>query len=359
MKRFRSALAFILALALLFCMTGCAGSETQTTTEPTQASTQEITEPAGTTTESQAITLTDQAGRQVTLEAPAQTLVSCYYITTYSTLALGLGDRVVGLEKKADTRPIYTLCAPELLEKPQVGTLKELNVEAVVALEPDLVLMPVKLQDYAATLEDLGIPVLVVNPESQELLEEMLVLIAAACGVPERAEALLAYYEQQLDKVRERIQGEEAPRVYLASNSSYLSAAPGQMYQSDLITLAGGENVMSQLPGDYWTEVSYESILAADPEVIVIPAGAEYTTQDVLADESLAQVTAVKNGAVYAMPQNLEEWDSPIPSGILGVLWLTSVLHDGVYSFETFQADAVDYYEQFYGFTLDTGLITK
>ena len=359
MKRFRSALAFLLALALLFSLTGCAGGETQTTTEATQPSTQATTEATEAATENQIITLTDQAGRQVTLDGPAQTLVSCYYITTYSTLALGLGDRVVGLEKKADTRPIYSLCAPELLEKPQVGTLKELNVEAVVALEPDLVLMPVKLQDYATTLEDLGIPVLVVNPESQELLEEMLTLIATACGVPERAEALLAYYEDQLTKVSSLTAGEEKPRVYLASNSSYLSAAPGQMYQSDLVTLAGGENVMSQLPGDYWTEVSYESILAADPEVIVIPAGAEYTAQDVLNDESLAQVTAVKNGAVYAMPQNLEEWDSPIPSGILGVLWLTSVLHPQVYDFETFQQDAQDFYKTFYGVEIPGDLITK
>ena len=183
MKRFRSALALLLALALLFSLTGCAGGEPQTTTEATQPSTQATTEATEATTENKTITLTDQAGRQVTLDEPAQTLVSCYYITTYGTLALGLGDRVVGLEKKAETRPIYSLCAPELLEKPQVGTLKELNVEAVVALEPDLVLMPVKLQDYAATLEDLGITVLVVNPESQELLEEMLTLIATACGV--------------------------------------------------------------------------------------------------------------------------------------------------------------------------------
>ena len=363
MKRFRSALAFLLALALLFSLTGCAGGETQTTTEATQPSTQATTEATTeateAATENQTITLTDQAGRQVTLDGPAQTLVSCYYITTYGTLALGLGDRVVGLEKKAETRPIYSLCAPELLEKPQVGTLKELNVEAVVALEPDLVLMPVKLQDYAATLEDLGITVLVVNPESQELLEEMLTLIATACGVSERAEALLAYYEEQLTKVSDLTAGEEKPRVYVASNSSYLSAAPGLMYQSDLVTLAGGENVMAQLPGDYWTEVSYESILAADPEVIVIPAGAEYTTQDVLNDENLAQITAVKNGAVYAMPQNLEEWDSPIPSGILGVLWLTSVLHPQVYDFETFQQDAQDFYKTFYGVEIPGDLITK
>ena len=94
MKRFRSALAFLLALALLFSLTGCAGGETQTTTEATQPSTQATSEATEAATENQTITLTDQAGRQVTLDGPAQTLVSCYYITTYGTLALGLGDRV-------------------------------------------------------------------------------------------------------------------------------------------------------------------------------------------------------------------------------------------------------------------------
>ena len=102
MKRFRSALAFLLALALLFSLTGCAGGETQTTTEATkpstQATTEATTEATEAATENQTISLTDQAGRQLTLDEPAQILVSCYYITTYGTLALGLGDQVVGLE---------------------------------------------------------------------------------------------------------------------------------------------------------------------------------------------------------------------------------------------------------------------
>ena len=51
------------------------------------------------------IELIDQAGRTVTLEQPAQKIVSCYYITTYATLSLGISDRLVGIEKKANSRP--------------------------------------------------------------------------------------------------------------------------------------------------------------------------------------------------------------------------------------------------------------
>lgn len=303
------------------------------------------------------ISLVDQAGRTVTLDHPAETLVSCYYITTYATIALGISDRVIGLEKKADTRPIYQMAAPQLLDQEQVGTMKEFNVEAVAALEPELVLMPKKLAEYADTLTDLGIQVLVVNPESQEQMEEMLTLIAKACGVEDKAEQLLKYYDEQMDGLSKLLKEEESPRVYLGGNSSYLTTAPGAMYQSDLISLAKGVNVAEDIEGDYWTEVSYEIILAADPEVIILPSKADYTVEDVLSDAQLQGVTAVKNGAVYQMPNSIEEWDSPIPSGILGVLWTASVLHGDVYTADQFKQDVVAFYNDFYGFEVDEALI--
>ena len=305
------------------------------------------------------IRLTDQAGREVVLEKQAETLVSSYYVTTYAAIALGVSDRVIGLEKKADTRPIYKMAAPGLLEQEQVGTLKEFNVEAVAALAPDLVLMPVKLKDYADTLSGLGINVLVVNPETQEGLAEMLKLIGRACGVEDRAAALAAYYDEQLARMADLTEGQKKPSVYMASNSSYLRTAPAGMYQAGLIGSAGGENAANALEGDYWTEVSYESILAMDPEYIIVPPGASYTANDVRNDPQLAGVGAVAHGNVYEMPQGIEEWDSPIPSGVLGVMWLTSVLHPGQYSFDTFTADAQAFYQTFYGFTPDRALITK
>ncbi len=363
MKRIVS---LLLMLALVLSLTACATTpSTPTPSTPTEAIPTEPVEttPAAPTeatpTEPAAVTLVDQAGREVVLKQPAEKIVSCYYITTYATMALGVSDRIIGLEKKADSRPIYHMAAPGLLELPNVGSLKEFNLEAAISLEPDLVLMPMKLKEHAETLTNLGIAVLVVNPETQEGLEQMLTLIAAACGVEEKADALLSYYDAQLDNAAALTAGLEKPSVYLASNSSYLETAPAGMYQSDLITLAGGTNVAADLEADYWTEVSYETILTMNPEVIIIPCGASYTREDVLGDAQLADTTAVKNGAVYQMPQKIEEWDSPIPSGILGVMWLTSVLHEDVYSFESFQKDAADYYQSFYGFAIDTALITK
>lgn len=305
------------------------------------------------------IKLVDQAGRDVVLEKPAEKVVSCYYVTTYAMMALGLEDNLVGIESKADKRAIYKMAAPELIDLPSVGTLKEFNVEAAAALQPDLVIMPKKLMDHAQTLEDLGIPVLVVYPESEELLEEMLGLIGKAMNKEEKAEQLLSYYKDVRTELEEELKEETAPSVYMAGNSSYLTTAPADMYQNTMIERAKGVNAAASIKGDYWTEVSYEDILVMNPDVILLPSMAEYSVEDVINDPQLQEVTAIKNQAVYQMPKNLEEWDSPIPSGILGVYWTASVLHETAIPFEKVQQKAKEFYQTFYGFSFDETLVTK
>lgn len=349
--------ALALAAALCLNLAAC-GAASSSAALSAAASSQAVASSAA-APEAAGITLTDQAGRTVTLEQPAESIVSCYYISTYATIALGLNDKIVGLENKADTRALYALAAPELPELTQVGTLKELNVEAVAALEPDLVIMPQKLIDNAQTLEDLGITVMIVNPETQEGLETMLTLIGEACGASDQAQALIDYNHTQLERAAEMTADLEKPSVCLLGNSSYLSVAPAAMYQNDLIEQAGGVNAAASIEEDYWADVSYETLLALAPEVLVIPSAASYTAEDVVNDPQLADLPAVQNGAVYTMPQGLDEWDSPTPSGILGVLWLTSVLHPEAYPFEEFTADAQAFYQTFYGFTPDSSLITK
>ena len=76
-------------------------------------------------------------------------------------------------------------------------------------------------------------------------------------------------------------------------------------------------------------------------------------------DKQLSSLKAVKNKAIYQMPKGLEEWDSPVPSGILGTMWLSSLLHPNEYSFDTFVKDVQSFYQTFYGFEIDESLITK
>ena len=299
--------------------------------------------------------LTDQLGRTVTLEQTPERIVSGYYISSSALIALGLEDKLVGIEAKANKRPIYSLSAPTLIDLPNVGTAKEFDLEGCIALNPDLVILPAKLKNAAETLEQLGIPVLLVNPESGEQLEQMIALLGQATGTQERAEELLDFIAGQRENLETLLAEAEKPRVYLAGNSALLSTAGANMYQSDMMVLAGGENVAAELSDTYWAEISYEQLLAWNPEYIVLASDASYTVEEVLADPNLADCTAVKNGNVLQLPGDAEAWDSPVPSGILGSVWLAARLHGDLLPEDQAEEIIASFYETFYGFSYGEG----
>lgn len=296
------------------------------------------------------VSLTDQTGRQLTLAETPGRIVSGYYISSSALIALGLEDKLVGIEAKAGTRPIYARSAPALMELPSVGTAKEFDLEGCVALKPELVILPAKLKSAAETLEGLGIPVLLVNPESQQQMEQMVFLLGQATDTQDRAEALLGFIAEQREKLEVLLAEGEKPRVYLAGNSSLLCTAGAGMYQSDMMLLAGGENVAAGIADTYWADISYEQLLAWNPDYIVLASDASYTVEEVLADPNLADCAAVKNGNVLRLPGDAEAWDSPVPGGILGSVWLASALHPHRMSPEDRDAIINQFYETFYGF---------
>lgn len=297
------------------------------------------------------VTLTDHAGREVIIEEEPQRLVSCYYITTSLLMALDLDGKLVGIENDPELRPIYELSNPELLELSWVGTAKTLDLEACAALEPDLVILPLRLKDSAVILEDLGMDVLLVNPESQDLLTEMIQMVAKACNRESTAEALLGFLSEKEAYLRAALADVDAPSVYLSGNSNFLSTAGNDMYQADMIRLAGGRNVAGEITETYWADISYEQLLAWNPDYIILASSAKYTVEDVLNDPNLVNCSAVVNGNVFKIPADAESWDSPVPGSILGALWLANILHPDLLTDTNCTEIMDEYYETFYQFT--------
>lgn len=336
MKRF---LTLLLALTMILSL--CACGTAKEAEKETEAEAPKTEYP---------LTVTDQAGRSVTIEKEPQRLVSGYYISTSLLIALDLDQKLVGIEAKANKRAIYQLSAPALIELPNVGTAKEFDLEGCAALNPDLVILPLKLKSAADSLAQLGIDVILVNPENSALLNEMIEIIAKATNSHERAEMLFAFTAARENMLAEKLENAEKPRVYLAGNSAMLSTAGNAMYQHSMIEAAGGENVAGGIADTYWVNVDYEQLLAWDPEYIILASDASYTCEDVRKDPNLATCRAVKEGKVYQMPNAAEAWDSPVPSGVLGSVWLASVLHPELISAEEAQDTITKFYEQFYGF---------
>lgn len=296
------------------------------------------------------VTIVDQAGREVTIAEEPTKLVSGYYISSSLLIALDLDSKMVGVEAKADKRPIYKLSAPELMELPNVGSAKNFDLEGCIALEPDLVILPLKLKESAAALEELGINVILVNPENQELFLEMADIIATATNTVERKNSLVDFINAQDAMIDSAMANADGVKVYLAGNSDFLLTACNGMYQSDMISNAGGINVAGEIEDTYWVETDYEQVLAWNPEYIIIAAEAEYSVEDVLNDENLAMCDAVINGNVYKIPSKAEAWDSPVPGGILGSVWLGSVIHPELISAEQCDSIIEEFYETFYDF---------
>lgn len=89
---------------------------------------------------------------------------------------------------------------------------------------------------------------LLVNPESQELLTEMIELVSTATNTQERANELLSYMASQKTMLSDKLADVEPESVYLAGNSSLLSTAGPAMYQFSIIELAGGKMQRKKLP---------------------------------------------------------------------------------------------------------------
>lgn len=304
--------------------------------------------PGDTVVEATEVTVIDQVGRTVTLEKPAEKIVSVYYISTALLVALGCEDNLVGIEMKADTRELYKLAAPEFLELPAVGSGKGINLESIAALEPDLVVIPKKLADSAVSLEEIGINVAVVDPETEETFMQSVEMLGKLCGKTENADKLISYYNTKNEEMKALTESLEKPEVYLCSASSYFSTCTDGMYQTKLIETAGGKCVSAEIEDTYWQVVTPEQLVMWNPEYIFAVVDADYTLDDILFDEALSEIDAVKNGNVYTFPSDIEAWDYPTASSVLGVMWLTNVLHPEVYSEQQYVSEAKDFYKTFF-----------
>lgn len=374
MRTYRKFIALFICIAMILALAGCSNktasdktvadnTETNvsnnTTADSTSTVTSELEEEPQKAENTYPLTITDMIGREVVIESEPQRIVSGYYISSSACIALGLTDRIVAIEQGAAKRPIYGLAAASLIEIPNVGSAKDFDLETCLAVEPDLVILPMKQKDTAETLVSMGIPAIVVVPETHDQLIEMIELIAMATDTVERSTEILGYIGDKMDMVTEliaQVSEEDKPVVYMGGTGSYLTTAPAGMYQTALIDSVGAKAGGDDIEGSSWTEISYEQLLAINPDIIVVPTNSQangtpdYTVEDILADAQLSDLSAVKEGRVYQMTYGFEAWDSPVPSGILGTLWMLKTVHPELMSEAQFVEEVQNFYEKFYGF---------
>lgn len=295
------------------------------------------------------IEVQDQLGRKVKIKSNPQKIVSSYYIATSILLALDGKDKLVGIEGKSKKRELYKKVDEKLLKLPAVGSGKEINVEECTKLKPDVVIIPTRLKKFIPQFEKLSIPVLAVQPETPESYKECVNLFGKILGKEDKSKELLKYQEDILNDIKKKNEkNKNKTRIYLSGTSNILRTCTSKMYQNYMIDAVGGDNVTKDLKDGYWANISVEQLIKYNPEVIYIVSYAKYKIDDVLKDTRLKGIDAVKNKKVYMFPGKFEAWDFPIPSSILGILWMENNLYGDRLSKEDLNQKVKEFYKKFY-----------
>src|SRR5881409_2440542 len=209
--------------------------------------------------------------------APAR-IVSLAPSITETVYALGAGERLVGVCAQCD----YPAAVASL---PRVGGYLVPSVEATLGARPDLVIVVPSPGNREAVraVERAGVRVLVVHDRTLADLWASMRAVAAALGLTDTGERLVADIQRRLEAVRGRVAGLPPRRVLLVVGHTPLVVAGHGTLQDELVAAAGGVNVATDI-GGVWPQISLELVVARAPEVIVDAAmGSEAGRRDLFA----------------------------------------------------------------------------
>lgn len=249
------------------------------------------------------LAITDDAGRTVTLDKQPQRIVSLSPSHTEILFALGLGERVVGVTNYCDY-------PQEALSKPKIGGFSTPSVEKIIETNPDLVLAGDMHQQTVAALETAKIKVLVFTPNTLEEIFTTMTTIGKAAGESEKTQKLVDGLRQRSSVVGQKVaqaQGAK-PRVFYEVWHEPLMSASQNTLIGEMITLAGGENIIAT-SADLYPMINEEIILEKNPDIMLHSYGhgdnKSPSVEQILQRPGWQHLTFVKSKNVVGLEANL------------------------------------------------------
>ncbi|OGF48696.1 MAG: hypothetical protein A2044_01850 [Candidatus Firestonebacteria bacterium GWA2_43_8] len=208
--------------------------------------------------------------------------------------ALGLGDRIVGVAGCCDY--------PEAVKKcEKIGDYAYPDLEKIMLLKPDLVLCGGGVQkEFALKLIALKIPSIALYPENLKEVSDGILVIGKAAGREKEAVLLIKRIEDRMNKVKSMITKDKKPKVYFEIwNLPLISAGKGS-FIDELITLAGGENIFSNV-NKAFPQVSAEEVIKRNPDIIITAYMGKKgrISKELINRSGWSKVKAVKENRVF------------------------------------------------------------
>jgi iron complex transport system substrate-binding protein len=268
--------------------------------------------------------VTDEVGRRVAIPAEVRRIVSLAPNLTETVYALGAGDHLVGDTTFCDTPPAAKL-------KPHVGGPQDANVEAIVALRPDLVFATmINREETVDALTHLGIPVYTTDPHTVRGLIDSIGRMGELIGARERGGALVTKLEGQLHALQARLAGvPPVPALFVVWLDPLITVGQNT-FIADALRYAGARSVISSKQS--WPQISLEEVVRLRPSYIVLAGhtGEEGQTLENLRSRQVwKELDAVKSGHVVVIS---DEINRPSPALVDSIEQLAHELHPSVFA---------------------------
>ncbi len=246
----------------------------------------------------QPVSVTDDSGRLVQLESPARRIISLAPSLTELLFVAGAGNAIKGVSEYSDF-------PPDAHRIPVIGRYDLLDMEAILGLQPDLVVAWRSGNPQAAVqrLVDLGLTVYIAEPRTLLSIPEQLEKLSLLTGTQDTGRAAAAYFREQVAILRDRHAAQRKVSVFYQVWNDPLISAGGDELINDIVQLCGGRNIFGDL--GLAPKVSIEAVLARNPEAIVA-SGMDIARPEWLDDwRRWPQLRAVSGGHLYFIPPDL------------------------------------------------------
>lgn len=245
--------------------------------------------------------VTDDSGQLIRLQTHAQRIISLAPDITENLFAIGAGDQLVGVISGSD----YPTPAKNILP---VGSYLGLDIEKILALKPHLIVSwGTNFSKQLQLLKNWGIPIYITNPRRLEDIPRTLINLGCLSGHELKASAVAESYLQRLKDLSARYQSQQQVSVFYQIGSYSLLTINKTSWINQVIQLCGGINIFAHTHS-LVSEVGWEAVLAANPQVIVSDA----TQADwQMRWQAWPQLSAVKNHFFLKIHPDLIDRASP------------------------------------------------
>lgn len=258
-----------------------------------------------------AATLIDDRGTTVRLSSPIKRIISLEPSITETLYIIGQEDKLAGvaLAERGGAWP------EAVKNKPSVGSIRNVSVETVVSLAPDLVLGSAMSERGLAAVSKLGIPTAFISPNSIADILNVMKVLGKLLGGGEKALEAAADYSRRVEEIRKK-QPEKAGTGFFVYSVNPIMVFGSDSLPCEILSLAG---IRNPLPKVSFSQpiVSAEEILSADPDYVFLAMAAAASYAEMKTHPFWSRLRAVKNGNIMAPPA--EHYLRPSPRVIGGV----------------------------------------